>query len=663
MSDRYREDKELQEFRNLMHPPEVFEDGFGVKTIVGALFLAFFMVPGSMYLQLIIGQGLGPAARWVTVILFAEVAKRSLRNLRQQEVYILFYMTGITLATPFWGLLWRQYLVQSPAAMAMGIAQGIPSWVAPQAEIIREQGRTFFTRYWVGPIALMALMFVITRIDNFGLGYVLYRLTNDVEKLPFPMAPVGAQGVLALAESKETGTRWRWRVFSIGGVMGLTFGFFYVGIPALTGAFLAHPVQLIPIPWMDLTNVTQNIFPATPVNLVFSLGLVITGMVLPFWAVIGGALAFVIKLALNPALYHAGVLTTWRPGMQVVDTLFSNNIDFYLSFGIGITFSICAYSILQIVLPLLRGRRRRTAAVGSGPPSFRTALSILRKGNPRRGDIPIWVALGIYLFSTVSYLAISTWLVPGFPWWFFLGYGFIYTPLISYATAKLEGLAGQAVSIPLVREAAFILSGYKGVAIWFAPIPLHDYGRSVRGFRVVELTGTKLSSVIKTEIVVIPIVLISTICFSHYIWKLAPIPSDHYPFTQKIWELQALNTCLLMSSTMAGSSIFFEALKPLVVSIGFGIGLGMFLLLSTLGLPTLLMYGFVRGLGSALPGAVIPELMGALIGRYYLLKRFGKQWRQYAPVLLAGYGCGMGLVAMASVAIALIAKSVSMLSY
>jgi len=661
MSDRYREDKELQEFRNLMHPPEEFEDGFGARTIVGAIFLAFFMVPGSMYLQLIIGQSLGPAARWVTVILFAEVAKRSLRDLKRQEVFILFYMTGISLATPFWGLLWRQYLVQSPAAMAMGIAREIPGWVAPQAEIIREQGRSFFNRYWAVPILLMALTFIISRIDNFGLGYVMYRLTNDVEELPFPMAPVAAQGVLALAETRDESGRWRWRVFSIGGVVGLAFGFFYVGIPALTGAFLAHPVQLIPIPWLDLTNVTQNTFPATPINLVFDLGLVIVGMVLPFWAVVGGALAFLIKLILNPILYHAGVLTTWRPGMQVVDTVFSNNIDFYLSFGIGITFSICAFSILQVFAPLIKrrtGRKREKAGR-----SLREAWAILRRGNPKRGDIPIFVAIGIYVFSTTTYLVLSTILVPDFPWWFFLAYGFIYTPLISYATAKLEGLAGQVISIPLVRESAFILSGCKGVAIWFAPIPIHDYGRAVQGFRVVELTGTKLRSVIKTELVVAPIVLISTICFSHYIWQLAPIPSDRYPFTQKIWELQALNACLMMSSTMEGSSIFFEALKFKVIGLGFGTGFGMFVFLSFFGLPTLLMYGFVRGLASALPGAVIPELIGALIGKYYLLKRFGKQWRQYAPVLLAGYGCGMGLIAMASVAVALISKSVSMLPY
>jgi hypothetical protein len=44
---------------------------------------------------------------------------------------------------------------------------------------------------------------IIQRIDHFGLGYALYRITSDVEKLPFPMAPVGALGTMALAESTE----------------------------------------------------------------------------------------------------------------------------------------------------------------------------------------------------------------------------------------------------------------------------------------------------------------------------------------------------------------------------------------------------------------------------------------------------------------------------
>ena len=80
------EDKELQEYRDLLKTPDHFEEGFDWKTVVGAVFIGFLMMPGSMYLQLVIGQGIGPAARWVTIILFAEMAKRSYSELKQQEI-------------------------------------------------------------------------------------------------------------------------------------------------------------------------------------------------------------------------------------------------------------------------------------------------------------------------------------------------------------------------------------------------------------------------------------------------------------------------------------------------------------------------------------------------------------------------------------------------
>ncbi len=53
-------DKELQEYRDLLKAPDHFEEGFDWKTIVGAVFIGFLMMPGSMYLQLVIGQGIGP---------------------------------------------------------------------------------------------------------------------------------------------------------------------------------------------------------------------------------------------------------------------------------------------------------------------------------------------------------------------------------------------------------------------------------------------------------------------------------------------------------------------------------------------------------------------------------------------------------------------------
>jgi hypothetical protein len=650
-----------------MSVPDQYEDGFGGKTVLGAIFLGLFMVPGSMYLSLFMGGSLGAAAQWVTVILFSEVARRSLKSLKQQEIFILFYMTGIALSSPFQGLLWNQYLVRSPEAQAMGVSALIPRWVAPSAEQIRQTGNTFFNRIWLAPVLLVALQLLISRVNGFGLGYVLYRLLAHYEKLPFPMAPVSAQGVLVLAEDKENRSRWRLTTFAIGAMLGALFGFIYIGIPSLTGCVLGTPYQLLPNPWLDLTVTTQNVLHATPVNLVFDLTVVVVGMVLPFWAMVGGFIGMVLMFIANPLLQHYGRLPTWQLNMGLVDTLYSNSVDFYLSFGIGLTFAVFFISVGSTAIRLA-GRMAGGGAAASGtelpaaarPASLREALRRVRL----RGDIPIWISLAIYLLSTLGYIAICIWLIPGFPWIFFLIFSFAYTPLVSYVSAKLEGLVGQAVSIPLVLQAAYILSGYKGVAIWFAPIPAVDYGQGTQSFRVVELTGTKVTSLIKTELVTIPVVIIFSFLFSEFIWRLGPIPSEQYPFTQQIWRLAALNNCLTITSTMSGGSKFLDALVPTYIAIGLGFGLISYVGLWLLSLPTMLMFGLVWGMGAATPGQLLSLFIGAMLGRYFFMKKFGvTRWRQMAPVILAGWLCGLGLIAMASIGVALIAKSISTLLY
>ena len=90
---------------------------------------------------------------------------------------------------------------------------------------------------------------VLGRLNWMSAGYMLFRITSDVERLPFPMAPVAAAGATALAEAATKEQSWRWRVFSIGTVAGLVFGFFYVAIPVFTGVVFNRALQLIPIPF------------------------------------------------------------------------------------------------------------------------------------------------------------------------------------------------------------------------------------------------------------------------------------------------------------------------------------------------------------------------------------------------------------------------------
>src|SRR5436190_23871614 len=125
-----KEDLELKEFRELMPRPDHWEEGFGVKAMIGAVFVGMVMTPASMYMNLVVGADIGSAAQWVTIILFIEVARRSFTTLKRPEIYVLYYMAGAAVVNGS-GLLWNQFLVQSDAFRSFGIADKIPSWVAP----------------------------------------------------------------------------------------------------------------------------------------------------------------------------------------------------------------------------------------------------------------------------------------------------------------------------------------------------------------------------------------------------------------------------------------------------------------------------------------------------------------------------------------------------
>jgi len=651
------QDSELEVFRNLMEVPSSYEEGFNWLSFFGVLFIAILMVPGSIYMGLLAGQGIGAAAQWVTVILFIEVARRAQRNLKKAEIFVLFFMAGAVMATPFSGLLWNQFFARSEAASSYGIAEHLPRWFAPPAGSASYTLRTFLHPDWLPVIGMILFGSFFSELSNLVLGYGLFRMTSDIEKLPFPMAPVGAQGIMALAEDRDeyknqNEKSWKWRVFAIGGAIGIAFGFIYLAFPAITSLINNNtPVQLLPLPFSDYTSKTQNLLPAVATGISWDFGNLIFGMVLPFFAMLGSFIGFVFTFILNPILYKFQILNAWLPGDDIIATIFKNNIDFYFSFTIGVSIAIAIVGIANVVKSILKKRD-----------SFSGKSDVVQQN---RGDIKPWLIIAVYFVVTIIYIIVAGKLVNfhrGVMTVLFL-LGFIYTPLISYVTARLEGMAGQVVEIPMVREASLILSGYKGVAVWFLPIPIANYGQMTVFYRQAELTGTKFSSIWKAKILLYPVILISSILFANFIWSLGEVPSSMYPFAQKMWKLESANQCIMYSSTLGEYSIFEDAFKWPVVFAGLGFGASLFLILSMLGAPVFFVYGVVRGLGQAWPHAIIPQMIGALIGRFYFQKKFGLMWRQYIPVVAAGFSCGMGLITMLSVGIIFLSKSVIQLPF
>lgn len=244
MAKRMALGEDLEEYRRLLDVPAEFEDGFNLRTVLGALFIGFVMMPASIYLSLVAGQQLGEAAQWTTLILFTEIAKRSFSTVKKQEIFIIFYMAGGLAAAgggPIGGMMWNQYLRHAPAAVGFGIADQIPTWVVPPGDSVALAQRTFLHHDWLVPIGISLFLTVMGKLQWLGLGYGMFRWTSDVEKLPFPMAPVQALGIIAVAESAGKEQTWRWRLLSTGAVIGLVYGFFWVGIPALTSTVASSP--------------------------------------------------------------------------------------------------------------------------------------------------------------------------------------------------------------------------------------------------------------------------------------------------------------------------------------------------------------------------------------------------------------------------------------
>ncbi len=559
---------EVDEYRDLLQAPDRFEEGFTSRTIIGVLFISLIMTPGEMFLGLYAGIDIGTAAQWVTVILFLEVSKRSFAALRRQEIYLLVYVAGALIAGgegAFLGLLWRQYFVTSAEAELFGIAHRLPWWwaPAPDSEAIAE--RTFIHRDWLAPILLLVVGTIMSRIAWFTTGYMLFRLVSDREQLPFPTAPMSALSAMALAEdSGAEQETWKWPVFSIGAVIGASFGVIYVGVPVITEIW-GSKVTILPIPFWELSPYFGNIIQAAPLGISTSLGAVFAGLFLPFWGVIGSFAGVMLHTAISPFLYAWGYLPRWELGMYTIQTSIVTGIDFWRAFSIGITIAVTIVSFHQL---FSTGRekqaelREKLQLQGADQSGMCKHSDCLRPAEVRgyclkhlgRGDFNMWVCASLFCVAAIYPIVLAKSLFPtlvstGLLVLFVL-IAFVYAPIMSFVSARLDGLVGRNISIPHVEDAIRFMTGFRGVEIWFVPFPTRNFGGNAEQFRIVELTGMRFTSLLKAELFMLPIVFGVSLMYWSFLWRLGPIPSESYPYAQVYWPLEAFDRALAYSGTM-----------------------------------------------------------------------------------------------------------------
>lgn len=661
----------------IQHEP--YQDGFTWRSVLGALFVAFVMLPGIIFMGLMIGQDLGDAADWVVIILFVELGRRSFVQLKKQELYILKYtlsqLTHVTGGMMLGGgifamLVWNRYMRNSEAFRSFGIDQDVPDWVAPFGD---PAFGSLVAQVWWPAIGVIVGSMLLSKFTQFSLGYLVYKLTSDVEKLPFPLAPIAAEGTIALAEtSQEKNTRgYRFYCFSLGVMLGAAFGGVYVALPVLSQALLGRPIELLPIPFWDLTTAVDDYLPAATIGISLNLAILITGFVLPWRIVIGMFVTtMVFQLLVNPVLQINGMIPTWNPGDDAIKTHVATTLDVYLSVGIGTALAIALVGFGGIGAALVRWRRRARIDqdtyghedLPADGVHTRTGfdLKAFWRRDRDRGDPPTWLPIAVWVAASTGFVALSHYLVnvwpdvpadERFPVTWLMAFAFIWTPINTYINARMSGIAGQTAGIPMISEAAIFTSGYKRPDIWFAPLPLHNYGNMADRLRETQLTRTRFTSLIKAELLIFPLLAVASLIFWSYIVGLGPIPSDAYPYVHKFWPQHATLRAVWASGLSEGDSVLLTSLKPTVIVIATVAAVALFGSFSMLGISTQYIYG---GLGAmnGYPHLVVPLFTGALLGRYVFARMFGReQWINYAPILAAGFGAGMGLIGMLAIAI------------
>ncbi len=495
---------------------------------------------------------------------------------------------------------------------------------------------------------------LLSKLTQLSLGYLAYKITSDVEKLPFPLAPIHAEGAIALAESSQEKHKGGYRqyCFSIGVMIGAVFSVFYVAIPTLTQAFLGKTVELIPIPFLDLTTSFEHLLPAGTIGLSLNIGLLFTGFVLPWRIVIGMVTTtLATQIVLNPVLFHAGMLPHWAPGKDAIETHVANTLDVYLSAGIGTAFAVFIIGVWGIVRSVMGFQKKN---VTGRTVDFRNFFH----RDVERGDPPIWVPVVVWVAVSAGYVILCNALINfGLPsaerfsiWWLVL-FAFFWTPVNTYINARMSGIAGQHAGVPFVNEGAIFLSGYRHVNIWFAPLPIGNYGNMADLLRETQLTRTRFTSILKAELLIFPLLLIASYLFWSYISSLGPIPSDNYPYVQKFWPQFAQMKALWAASMQEGQSLLFDSVKPALIG-GVILGvLALFGLFGAFGVSAQYIYGGIGAI-NGYPHMAVMIFLGACLGRYILARRFGRErWMNYAPILAVGFGAGLGLVGMLAIAI------------
>lgn len=618
---KHNEEKPQSEFK--------FKNGLTWKVIVAIVASSVVFVPASIYLSMVTGGTLSLAATLLMVITFSELSRMIGEKLSRQETLVMYETLNVisSLGAAGIGAYWiifRLFFMSTPISWAYKV-DGIPlpllvpSWLAPHSYVFR----TLFQPSMAIPILVYLFFSVCTLVAELALTLMFAPLFLEVEKLPFPFAniDVGVVDTFSQREFEHT------RAFMIFLYPGLIYGILAIMLPTLAG------MTFIPLPWVDLTPITEQIIPGAIIGVATDLLPWASGLIIPlnaaFSMFIGSLVIWIVGnnlfLVKFPNIFPLWV-DEYRRGMGISliwqRSLYRVWFAPQIGFGLGITLIVSLFIFKNMIK------------------TIRMLFTRSREGKSMYPNVLFLFSL--FLVGTLSSAIVHS-ILTSFPLYISIVYSVILSFFFALANTTTLGTTGFGISLPYLWHTIVYYSDYRSYSGWVIQ-PVLAGGMTpgmLSMLKAAYLTETNPIDVIKGLILGITLsTIIGTVSLDLF-WRMAPIPSSIYPFTTIDWARIAIGDSLLVTRQINIS-------LPIILASALfsAISAGLFEVAGrSFGLP-LSGPGLVAGFFT-LPPYSIAIIIGSIIGNLLLPRIMGRDaWNKLRGTvvggLVAGYGIAVG---------------------
>jgi hypothetical protein len=508
----------------------------------------------------------------------------------------------------------------------------VPDWFAPPPNSQGIIARNLFHPDFSTPILLLLGIWVFISLIDISLGYIMFHIFSEQERLPFPTAEIAVGAITTLAELP----RERMRIISVASLIGVIYS-----VTAYFSQSLGAPI--IPIPWADFNLVLEKFVPGASFGIATDLLALSSGWIIPFNVVVCLFISsFTLYFIGNYLLVQNGLFIDWSPGMNVTLAYQRSVLNFWFYLGLGL-------GIIVALAPLIfRGKSlfalmRRTSVVREQRTLFSMRNLML-----------------IFLGSSLA-LTILVYYITGFPIVLLLLLLLPWKFVAASMSTMMLGLSGVSTDVPYVKNLVIYTSGYTGIDIWFAP----SFDSAIAGsgpasiafmFRIAKLTETSFSEVIKGIILASAIGWLIAIPFAAILWNISPIPSTLYRAVDIYWPID-----VIMSGIWITRKISVDAGLPFILG-GVIVGGVAIVLENLIHIPFVSAAGLLAGVFSPIPSA-FTMFIGGVIGYAVSKTRLSSKWNNYKIDIAIGLILGSAIVVVFSTAFLMVSRGSWVLPY